>query len=85
MNDTSAPVQLLHREMILRLSPTDRFSMGARMFESARQMMLASFPAGLSEQSFRHLLFRRLYGRELPELCVRGPFAPEKPAEVKPV
>ena len=81
MNDTPTPVQSLHREMLLRLSPADRFVMGAQMFESARQMMTASFPDGLSKQGFRNLLFRRLYGRELPELCVRGPFADDRLVE----
>jgi len=40
--------------------------MGARMFEAARQMVLASLPAGLSPDEMKRQLFHRLYNQPAP-------------------
>jgi hypothetical protein len=48
----------------MALSGEERFIMGAKMFDSARAMMKASLPAGLSEAERRRELFRRTYGTE---------------------
>jgi hypothetical protein len=40
--------------------------MGCRMFEAAREMVLASFPSGLSDDERRCKLYERFYGQPLP-------------------
>lgn len=47
-------------------SGAERFVMGTRMFEAARDMVLASFPAGLSESERKRRLYERIYGESLP-------------------
>jgi hypothetical protein len=46
-------------------SGEERFVMGARMFDSAREMVKASLPPGLSIAEQRRELFKRIYGKEL--------------------
>ena len=53
------------RDKIMARSGEERFVMGARMFESAREMAKASLPRGLSETEQRRQLFKRIYGQEL--------------------
>jgi hypothetical protein len=47
-------------------SAEERFVMGARSFEAAREMVLASLPAGLAPEELKRQLFQRLYGQPLP-------------------
>lgn len=49
----------------MALSGEERFVIGARMSESAREMVKASLPPGLSEAEKRWQLFQRLYGNEI--------------------
>ena len=49
----------------MALSGEVRFMMGAQMSESAREMVKASLPPGLSEAEQRRQLFERFYGDEL--------------------
>ena len=53
------------REKLMVLSGEVRFIMGAQMSESAREMVKASLPPGLSEAEQRRQLFERFYGDEL--------------------
>jgi len=46
-------------------SGAERLAMGSRMFDVARAMVLASFPAGLSEIEVKRRLCERLYGDEI--------------------
>ena len=64
MNDTPPEVEALYRKMLMEKSNEERMIMGARMFDVARRMMIASFPPGLSKEEFRRMLFERTY----PEL-----------------
>ncbi|MDQ3698983.1 MAG: hypothetical protein M3373_13330 [Gemmatimonadota bacterium] len=66
MKDTSAEVDRRFRELILARSPAERLRMGCRMFDAAREMVLASFPRNLSPDETRRRLFARLY----PELTL---------------
>lgn len=47
-------------------SGEERFMMGVRSFDAAREMVVASLPAGLSPMEFKRQLFRRLYGQPAP-------------------
>lgn len=63
--DTSPEIAAAVRERIMQFSGAERFIMGARMFESARAVVLASLPKDISETERRRILFQRLYG-DLP-------------------
>lgn len=62
MDDTSAEIRRLLRERYAVLSGADRLAMGAAAFESARNLVLASFPSGLPAREVRRRLCKRFYG-----------------------
>jgi hypothetical protein len=62
MNDTSVEiVEMVHRRY-LAMTPSERLVIGARMFDTARAMAMASLPPGLSQQEVRRRLCERFYG-----------------------
>ena len=65
VTDTQPDIERMVRDKIMARSGEERFVMGARMFESAREMAKASLPRGLSETEQRRQLFKRIYGQEL--------------------
>ena len=67
MNDTSPEVKKKYHEMMMALSGEERFLMGARMFDAARELILASLPKDLTELERKKRLFERIYGFPLPE------------------
>ena len=60
------------RYRTMKLSGAERFVIGARMFESARAMVLASFPGNISETERKRRLYERFYGGRLPSLAEQG-------------
>lgn len=66
MTDTTPAVAAMMRSRIMAHSGAERFVMGARMFEAARAMVLASFPDDLSEGELKRRLYERIYGEPLP-------------------
>ena len=66
MNDTSPEVAELVRQKLMARSPEERFAMGAAMFESAREMVLASLPKDQPPLELRRRLFERIYGEVAP-------------------
>jgi hypothetical protein len=62
MNDTSPEIEAKVREMLMTRSNEQRFIMGARMFDAARDIVLASLPQDLPEADLRARLFERIYG-----------------------
>ena len=65
MTDTPPEIERMMRDQLMARSGEERFVMGAQMFESAREMIKASLPRGLSEVEQRRQLFARLYGIEI--------------------
>jgi len=65
MNDTDPQIAELVRRRLLERSGAERVSMGSRMFDAAKAMVLASFPEGLSEIEFKARLCERFYGDEV--------------------
>ena len=65
MTDTPPEIERMMRDKLMALSGEERFVMGAQMSESAREMVKASLPPGLSEGEQRWQLFQRLYGDEI--------------------
>ena len=61
MNDTSPEVERQFRTLLLAKSGAERLRMASGMFDSARRMMLASFPKDLSQEKIRQLLLVRTY------------------------
>ena len=65
MNDTDPEIARMVRERLLARSGAERVKMGSQMFLMARQMILASFPPGLSDIEIKRRLCERLYGNEV--------------------
>lgn len=70
MNDTPPEIAEMVRVRLMALSGAERFLMGTRMFDAARDMVLASLPPNLPDTERKRLLFTRLYG-------VPPPFLPQ--------
>jgi len=66
MNDTSPEIAELVRQKLMARSGSERFVMGARMFDAARVVVLASLPTGLSPDELKRQLFQRIYGLAAP-------------------
>jgi len=66
MNDTPAEIAELVRQKLMARSGAERFAMGARMFDAARTMALASMPSKLPAPELKRRLFERLYGQPAP-------------------
>jgi Lon protease-like protein len=79
MKDTSPEIERLMREKMITLSGAQRVRMAAEMFESARRIILASFPPDLSEEEVRRRLFERIYAEELRAGKVESPWE-QKPS-----
>lgn len=65
MNDTNPEVAALVRQKLLERSGAERIMMASGMFEAAKAMILASFPAGLTEIEVKRRLVERIYGEEV--------------------
>jgi hypothetical protein len=72
LNDTTPEVARLVQQRYALMSPAERFMIGVQMFETARIMALASFPAGLTDREQRVRLCERLYGRLASEAYGAG-------------
>jgi hypothetical protein len=66
MTDTPPEIAELVRQKLMARSGDERFLMGVRSFDAAREMVLASLPAGLEPDELKRQLFQRLYGQPLP-------------------
>jgi hypothetical protein len=66
VTDTSPEVAAMVRDRIMNLSGAERFVIGARMFESARAIVLASLPGNISDLERKRALYERFYGEPLP-------------------
>ena len=65
MNDTDPHIAELVRRRMLERSGAERLMMASDMFETAKAMVLASLPAGLTEIEIKGLLVKRFYGNEV--------------------
>jgi hypothetical protein len=62
MHDTTPEFRRLMRERFQALGPVERVRMCTEMFETARQIVEASLPAGLDPEERRYRICRRFYG-----------------------
>jgi len=66
MTDTSPEIAAMVRERLMALAGEERFLMGIRSFDAAREMVIASLPAALSPEEFKRQLFERIYAEPAP-------------------
>jgi hypothetical protein len=66
MSDTPPEIAEMVRQRMMARSGSERFVMGARSFDAARAMVLASLPADLPPQELKRRLFERIYGQPAP-------------------
>ena len=65
MNDTDPHIAELVRRRMLERSGAERLMMASDMFETAKAMVLASLPPGLTEIEIKGFLVERFYGEEV--------------------
>lgn len=66
MTDTPPEIVEMVRQRLMARSGEERFMMGVRSFEAARDIVLASLPKGLSAEEQKRQLYQRIYGEPLP-------------------
>lgn len=66
MNDTAPEIAELIRQRLMAKSGAERFVMGARMFDAARAVVLASLPPKLPAAELKRQIYQRLYGQPAP-------------------
>ncbi len=64
--DTTPEAHERYVSMLMARSNEERFVMGIRMFDAAREMVLASAPPGLTDDAFKRWLYERTYGEPAP-------------------
>jgi len=69
MNDTTLAAGAEYRRLLMEKSSAERLTMATRAFDAARDLVLASFPPGLSMEQIRQRLFARMYG-DMSRECV---------------
>jgi hypothetical protein len=66
MNDTPPEIAQRVREMLMARSNEERFMMGVRSFDAAREIVLASLPKDLPPEELKRRLYERIYGEPAP-------------------
>ena len=66
MTDTLPEVAEIVRSKLMSRPGSERFIMGAQMFEAARRMIMASLPSDLPPEELKRQLFERIYGTPAP-------------------
>ncbi len=67
MNDTTNDIRRIQFEMMKKLSSNRRIEFACEMFQTAREIIIASMPKNLSEKELKKQLYFRTYGEHLPE------------------
>ena len=84
LSDTPPEIAAMVRERLMARTGAERFEMGSRMFDAAREMSCASFPKGPPDERQRKLLFERIYGTAWDPPVAESRFQrrqPKQPAE----
>ncbi len=67
MRDTTAEMRRVQFEMMKKLSSNRRIELACEMFQTSREMIIASLPKDISEKDFKRQLYFKTYGEHLPE------------------
>jgi hypothetical protein len=70
MNDTSAEFSKRIADRHRSMTPAERWLAASSMFQTARKIVEASLPNGLTLEQRRLAVVRRLYENELPEAAL---------------
>jgi hypothetical protein len=69
VKDTSPEANKIMFDRIMAMTPAQRLEMGCSMLATAKELILAGMPAGLTESQRRRRLYETLYGEPLPPDC----------------
>ena len=72
MKDTSPEVNAMMFQKLMALSGVERMKMGFSMRASAKKMIEAGLPEGLSTEERNRMVYERMYGEPLPPDCPAG-------------
>jgi hypothetical protein len=64
MDDTLPETKEILNKLYAKFTAEERLLIGLRMFETAREIVISSFPSSLTEKEIRERLFLRFYGNE---------------------
>ena len=67
MNDTSPEIKEKIKEIYKNMSGEKKLLIALSMFETARELVIASLPKELSEKERRKELFLRFYGNDFDQ------------------
>ena len=67
MEDTTPEIKTIYRRLLMSRTEEERFIMCAEMFETAREIAIASMPKNLSEADQKRYIYEQLYGEPLPD------------------
>ncbi len=67
MKDTSFEIEKIQFEMMMNLSANKRIELGSEMFMAARELIISSLPANLSNREMKKAYFNKMYGESLPD------------------
>src|SRR5204863_8262821 len=80
MNDTDPEIERKFFDMIMARSGEERFMMGVRSFDAAREIVLASLPKDLPHDELSRRLFVRIYGASIEEIVKQTRYGKESGA-----
>lgn len=72
IRDTSPEINRMIFERTMSLTGEERFMMGVRMFDAARQIVWSSLPDGLSDSERKRAFFERMYGQSLDAALMKS-------------
>jgi len=67
MDDTPENIKQLYMQMLMSKSPSERFMMAVRMFDTAKKLVVAGILRGnpdINEPQLRAEIFLKMYGNE---------------------
>ena len=70
MDNTSAKIEQLYKEMILNISPLERLKMASRMYDSGRKLVMSGIlkeRQNIDASRLRAKLFLRMYGNDFTD------------------
>ena len=67
MDDTSEEVRALQQDYWMSLSEEERYRRCGRMFQMTKRFAESRAPDGLDEEGKKRVVFRELYGFDMPE------------------
>ncbi len=69
VKDTSPEINQIMFQQMMAKTPEERLQIGFSMLGSAKELIAASLPKGLSDRERRRMIYERLYGEKLLEGC----------------